>query len=266
MVQERQLDAYLWQQHWMDRRPRRCRSWCRRNNSRNLPVLHLKCKITQSLFSMHNFSHNTWITKLKLAKLQNIEGNKFELTLDRIWKSCGKICIVLIFTKQIAEFSYMQHFDVRGNICSVKIQKIGITRKWKERLGKLGLGKTIMESMKTRIAGQPVNYSTQIPLKLIQKYLIVCDLNIHTLDVQNDVVIESSELDSVAEVKVAVVLLDLELEGAGAGERDLQLQTFALVHHLVSNLLLQLGWLWKTQTHSNNPQVGGGGLNNYVEG
>ena len=64
-----------------------------------------------------------------------------------------------------------------------------------------------------------------------------------TLDVQNDIVIESSELDSVAEVKVAVVLLDLELEGAGAGERDLKLQTFALVYDLVSNLLLQLGWL-----------------------
>ena len=50
---------------------------------------------------------------------------------------------------------------------------------------------------------------------------VVCELNLRTLDVQNDVVIESGELDSVAEVKVAVVLLDLELEGASARERDL---------------------------------------------
>jgi len=66
------------------------------------------------------------------------------------------------------------------------------------------------------------------------------EINTPTFYLQNDIVIESSELHPIVETKVTVVLPDLEVEGSGAREGNLHLEHLTFVNRLVSNRLLQL--------------------------
>ena len=67
-------------------------------------------------------------------------------------KNGTKNCDVLIFTASFAEFLYLLHLYVNGNICGAKtqknkdIRKSRKTRSWPNKLG---------QSRKTGIAGQP---------------------------------------------------------------------------------------------------------------